>query len=84
MASPSTDMLTCRLVASETVFGSTHTTLQHSKVYQARLLPCKINLTSSPGFDGRAGEPGVEHLAVSTVVCYKYIRHYGVKITTYE
>ena len=46
---------TCILVVSET---ATHTTLQQSKVYQARLLPCKINLTSSQEFDGRAGEPG--------------------------
>ena len=58
MASPSTDMLTCRLVVSDTAFASTHTTLQHSNVYQARLLPCKTNLTSSPEFDGRAEELG--------------------------
>jgi len=41
MASPSTDMLTCRLV-SETTFASTHTTLYHSNIYQARLLPRQL------------------------------------------
>ena len=46
-----------RLVVYETAFASTHTTLHHSKVFQARLLPCKTNLTSSQEF-GRAGELG--------------------------
>ena len=45
---------TCRLVISKT--ASTHTAL--ANVYQVRLLPCKKNLTSSPEFGGRAGEPG--------------------------
>ena len=39
-------------------FCFSHTILQHSKVYQARLLPYKTNLTSLPEFDDRAGEPG--------------------------
>ena len=38
-------------------FCFSHTILQHSKVYQARLLPYKTNLTSLPEFDGCAGEP---------------------------
>jgi len=48
-------MLTRRLV-SETVFASTHTTLQHSKSIRQDYSQDKSNL--SPEFDGHAGEPG--------------------------
>ena len=51
---PAPICFTCRLVVSKT--ASTHITL--AKVYQVRLLPCKTNLTSSPEFGDRAGEPG--------------------------
>ena len=55
MASPSTIMLTCRLVVvSETAFASTHTAMQQSKGKTTH----RINLTSLPEFDGCAGESG--------------------------
>ena len=50
-------MQTCH-IWNRFCFYTHNTTLQHSKVYQARLLPCKTNLTLSPEFDGHAGEPG--------------------------